>query len=297
MYLRRFDPWKNEFCTCPPKYSLNPYTGCAHGCIYCYASSYIKDFFRCREKPNLLESLRKEIKRIPPETIISLSNTSDPYPPIESEKGLTRECLKIFKEKDMRILIITKSDIVCRDLDLLKEMSIAVTFTITTLKHHKKLEPNAPNPFQRLKAIEKLSKESIPTGLRLDPIIPMINEEEIEKILISAKAVGIEHVTVSTFKPRWDSWKRLIERFPERREQFEDLYLRKGQKFGNSVYLSHQGRENIITKVRDICNSLNLTFATCRENLSHYNTSDSCDGSHLIKGGCHLHPPLFDKFL
>ncbi len=297
MYLRLFDPWKNEFCTCPPKYSLNPYTGCAHGCIYCYASSYIKDFFRCREKPNLIAKLRKEIKRIPPETIISMSNTSDPYPPIESKKRLTRECLKLFRENDMRILIITKSDIVCRDIDLLKEMFTAVTFTITTFKHHKKIEPNAPNPFKRLKAIEKLSKESIPTGLRLDPIIPMINEEGMEEILISAKAVGITHVTVSTFKPRWDSWKRLIEIFPEKRKQLEDLYLRKGQKFGNSVYLSHQKRENIITKVRDICASLNLTFATCRENISEYNTSDSCDGSHLIKGGCYIHPPLFSKFL
>lgn len=297
MYLRPFDPWQSEFCTCPPKYSLNPYTGCAHGCIYCYASSYIKDFFRCREKQSLVETLRREIKKISPKTLISMCNTSDPYPPMEREKNVTRKCLEIFKKYEMKVLIITKSDLVCRDIDLMKDMQTAVTITITTFKHYNKLEPNAPNPFQRLKALEKLSKEGILTGLRLDPIIPMINEEEIEDILNSAKSVGIRHITVSTFKPRRDSWKRLIDIFPEKREQFEDLYLQKGQKFGNSVYLNHQERENIITKVRDICKSLNLTFATCRESLSQYNTADSCDGSHLIKGGCYSHPPLFSKFL
>ncbi|ODA45213.1 Radical SAM domain protein [Thermodesulfovibrio sp. N1] len=96
MYLRFFDPWKSKLCSCPSKYSLNPYTGCAHGCIYCYASSYIKNFFNCRTKPNLLEDLKRQIKKISKDSLISLSNTSDPYPPIEKELKITRECLKNF---------------------------------------------------------------------------------------------------------------------------------------------------------------------------------------------------------
>ncbi|MCX7987912.1 MAG: radical SAM protein [Thermodesulfovibrio sp.] len=284
MYIRRFDPWKNELCSCPTKYSLNPYTGCAHGCIYCYASCYIKDFFRCREKPRIIESLRKDIKKVPIGSLISLCNTSDPYPPMEKEKIITRRCLEIFKEYEMKVLIITKSDLVCRDIDLLKDMQTAVTITITTLKYHEKLEPYAPNPFNRLKALEKLNKEGIPTGLRLDPIIPMVNEEEIEEILQLASYTGVKHVTTSTFKPRWDSWKRLISVFPNLSNKLENLYLIKGQRIGNSYYLNSTLRENMISKIKEICISLSLSFSTCRENLPNYINSKSCDGSHLIEG-------------
>ncbi len=291
MYLQRFDPWKNELCSCPPKYSLNPYTGCAHACIYCYASSYIKDFFKCRQKPRLLEVLSREIRKLPKGSLISLCNTSDPYPPMERQKALTRDCLKIFGKESLKVLIITKSDIVCRDIDLLKNMASAVTITITTLKYSSQLEPYAPSPFKRLNALERLSKEGIPTGLRFDPIIPTINEDEAFEILSLAKSAGVSHVTVSTFKPRLDSWKRLKERFPERVPILEDLYIRRGKRRGNSIYLEDQKRESIISAVREICLSLNLTFSTCREKLSNYNTSKSCDGSHLIEGGPPMSPP------
>ncbi len=283
MYLRKFDPWENKFCTCLTKYSLNPYTGCSHGCIYCYSSSYIRDFFRCREKPNLIETLKREIKKIPNQTLISLSNTSDPYPPLELRRELTKKCLRIFIEHSMKVLIITKSDIVCRDIDLLKEMQSAVTMTITTLKYHKKLEPNAPSPLKRLKALEKLSKERIATGLRLDPIIPLINEDEIEEIIYLAKSAGIKHVTVSTFKPRWDSWERVNKIFPELKEKLKDLYLTKGQRIGNAYYLDTLTRENLITRVKAVCDSLSLTLSICRENLPNFKNAKSCDGSHLIR--------------
>ncbi len=295
MYLQRFDPWKNKLCSCPPKYSLNPYTGCAHACIYCYASSYIKDFFKCRQKPRLLEVLRREIRNIPKGSLISLCNTSDPYQPMERKEAITRECLKIFAKESMKVLIITKSDIVCRDIDLLKNMPSVVTITITTLKYYRKLEPFAPSPFERFKALERLNKESIRTALRFDPIIPKINEDEALEILSLAKSAGVSHVTVSTFKPRSDSWKRLKERFPERVSVLEDLYLRRGKRIGNSIYLEDQERERIIFAVREICLSLNLTFSTCREKLSSYNTSKSCDGSHLIEGGQPISPPSLEE--
>jgi len=282
MYLRPFDPWKSKLCTCPSKYSLNPYTGCAHGCIYCYASSYIKDFFLCRVKPNLLESLRRELKKIPTNSLISLSNTSDPYAPMDAELKITRKCLETFKVYGMRVLIITKSNIVCRDRDLLKEMKSAVTITITTFKHYKKLEPNAPTPFERLEALEKLSKDGIPTGLRLDPIIPMLNESEVEEILKSAKDCGVKHVTASTFKPRWDSWERISKAFPDIAEKIKRLYFKEGTKISNSWYLAQHIRKDLMVKVRQICDVFSLTFSSCREGFAELNTSSSCDGSHLI---------------
>ncbi|WP_353683864.1 radical SAM protein [Thermodesulfovibrio sp. 3907-1M] len=282
MYLRPFDPWKSELCTCPPKYSLNPYTGCSHGCLYCYASSYIKDFFHLREKKNLIASLKREIEKIPENSLISLCNTSDPYPPVEKIKKFTRKCLEIFKEHHMRVIIITKSDVVLRDIDLLREMPSCVTFTITSLKHDRKLEPNAPSSFDRFKAVERLSKEGIPAGLRLDPIIPMLNEDEVERILKEAKNCGVRHVTASTFKPRWDSWKRIVKAFPEVAEKIKSLYFRDGTKISNSLYLPESLRKDLMIKVRKICDSLSLTFSSCRESFPELSNAASCDGSHLI---------------
>lgn len=283
MYLRPFDPWKNEFCTCPPKLSLNPYTGCSHGCLYCYASSYIKNFHLCREKPNLLQALKREIVKTPPNSLISISNTSDPYPPIEQKKGIMRECLKILKKHGMRVLIITKSNLIIRDIDILVDMATAVTMTITTLKHYRKIEPKAPSPFERLKALELLSKRGIKTGLRFDPIIPLINEDELETVLNEAKSVGVSHVISSTFKPRWDSWRRIISAFPEFRSSFEELYIKSGERVGVTRYLAKNYRLRLMLNIQELCESLKLTFSTCRENLKECYNRISCDGSHLIE--------------
>ncbi|MCS7164601.1 MAG: radical SAM protein [Thermodesulfovibrio sp.] len=282
MYLRPFDPWKSKLCTCPPKYSINPYTGCVHGCLYCYASSYIKNFFHLREKSNIIECLKREIKKIPPNSLISLCNTSDPYPPVEIIKKTTRKCLEILKENNMKVLIITKSDILLRDIDLLKEMHSCVTVTITTLKHYKKLEPNAPTPIQRLRVLDSLSKEGISTGIRLDPIIPMLNEEEIETILMAAKESGVKHVIASTFKPRWDSWRRISLAFPDIALKIEKLYFKEGTKLANAWYLPENLRKEFMIRVSDICRKLSLTFSSCREGFPEFNSSPSCDGSHLI---------------
>ena len=99
MILRPFDPWKSQLCTCPAKLSLNPYTGCPHGCLYCYASSYIPRFAECRPKVDLLKRLARESSKIRPGTLVALSNSSDPYPPQEKDLRLSRGCLQILKEQ------------------------------------------------------------------------------------------------------------------------------------------------------------------------------------------------------
>ena len=128
--IKPFDPWKSELCTCPPKYSFNPYTGCAHQCVYCYAT-YIPRFFKLRLKKNLYKNLERDLKEIPEDSLISMSNSSDPYPPSEKELGITRRCIQIMKEYDVRLMIVTKSDIFVRDIDLLSEMNSVVCVTIT----------------------------------------------------------------------------------------------------------------------------------------------------------------------
>src|SRR5512137_228217 len=98
MILTPFDPWKSSLCTCPSKLSLNPYTGCPHGCLYCYASSYIPHFSRCRPKSDLLKRLAREAARIRPGSLVAMSNSSDPYPLLEEKLLLTRSSLEILRQ-------------------------------------------------------------------------------------------------------------------------------------------------------------------------------------------------------
>ncbi len=280
--ITKFDPWNSPLCTCPEKYSLNPYTGCSHGCIYCYAT-YIPDFFRLRRKKNLLKRLRKDLGKLPENSLISMSNSSDPYPPEERIYKDTRKCLKEFENRDLRILIVTKSNLVTRDLDILKRLRVAVTFTVTTMNEElsKKLEPNAPLPQERIDAMRELSKEGIRVGLRLDPVFPFLSEDMID-VIREAKRAGAEHVVTSTFKPRIDGWKRFEKAFPEVARKLKEIYFKKGEKIGNSWYLPAGMRREIIESVKKICEKYSLSFASCREGFQDLNTASSCDGSYLI---------------
>jgi len=173
--IKPFDPWGFPLCTCPKKFSFDPYTGCSHCCIYCYAASYIPNFYLPRIKKDLIKRVMKDCQKIPKNSIISVSNSSDPYQPMEKKYQQFRKCLKIFQNFDFKILIITKSDLILRDLDLLKKLKCAVTITITTFKKEilKKLEPKAPDSDKRLKALKILSENKIPVGLRFNPIFPL----------------------------------------------------------------------------------------------------------------------------
>jgi len=280
-YLQPFDPWKSPLCTCPTKYSLNPYTGCGHRCLYCYATSFIKNFYHPRPKREFLRIIEREIKNIPEGSLISLSNSSDPYQPLEKTHKLTRKFLELLLEKNYRILIITKSDLVLRDLELLTKLRFAVSLTITSKTLYPKLEPFAPSYEKRLQAIKALSEAKIPVSVRLDPIIPGLNEGEILEILDEI-APYVKHITVSTYKAKPDSLKRLIDAFPEKKSFFEKLYLKEGKRFGNAIYLRDEIRYKLIYPVYQKARRYNLSFATCREGLKDFENPEKCDGSFLI---------------
>ena len=110
MLLTVFDPWKSQLCTCPNKLTFNPYTGCDHGCLYCYASSYIPRFHDCRPKKNLLTRLKREATRLNGE-LVSISNSSDPYPRLEQEVGLIRKCLEILAKNCCRLQMSSGSQV------------------------------------------------------------------------------------------------------------------------------------------------------------------------------------------
>jgi len=279
--LKPFDPWKSSVCTCPLKYSLNPYTGCSHACFYCYITSYIPNGFRGREKENFLKKLMMDLEEADPLIPVSISNSTDPYQPLELEFKHTREALKLLMEKGFRVIIVTKSDLVLRDIDILKNMKVTVSFTITTINSglSKRIEPLAPSPFRRIEAMRKLKGVGIPVSLRLDPIIPYLNDniEEWER-LINMTAPYISHLIASTFKPRPDSWRRFKMKFPQEWGKARNLYT---DKVGTTMYIKKSVRREWMERIKEMSLKRGIAFSTCREGFRDLH-STTCDGTDLI---------------
>lgn len=280
-FLAPFDPWHSSMCTCPPKLTLNPYTGCTHSCVYCYASSYIPHFTECRPKKSLVHGLEKEALRLHGE-IVSMSNSSDPYPPVENEMLITRRCLEILSRSDCSIQIITKSPLVLRDIDILQKAPSTVALTVTTDNEAIALllEPRAPPPSLRLKAAETLVNKGVPVSVRLDPIIPFVNDNP-ASLVKTLGELGVRHLTSSTYKVRPDNWRRFASSFPEIANRLKPLYFSHGEKTGGYILLPRDLRLKLMQQIRGLAIENGMSFGVCRENLSWLNTA-SCDGSWLI---------------
>jgi DNA repair photolyase len=211
-----------------------------------------------------------------------MSSSSDPYPTVESELGLTRQCLKIVSESSCRLQVFTKSDIVARDADLLQEISCSVALTITTDNDQLAgiIEPKAPPPSKRLKAIETLIAHEVPVIVRVDPIIPTLNDNQTELICTLA-AMGVKHITSSTYKVKADNWMRLAQALPETAEKLRPLYYEKGETSAGSRLLPKELRFKLMKNIRELAVANRLGFGVCREGLSELNTAQ-CDGSWLM---------------
>ena len=279
--ISSFDPWRSSMCTCPPKLTLNPYSGCDHQCVYCYASSYIPSFSDCRPKKDLLQNLKREAAKLKGE-IVSISNSSDPYPRMEANAGWTRKCLEILAESNCRIQIITKSNIVVRDDDLLCRTPSTVALTITTDDEDtaKLLEPRAPSPSERLKAAEDLISKGIPVSVRIDPVIPFVNDKP-EKLVATLASIGVKHITSSTYKIKPDNWHRFSAAMPEAAEKLKPLYFQQGEKIGGNTLLPRDLRLKLMENVRSLAMANGMKFGVCREGLAQLNTA-ACDGSWLL---------------
>jgi DNA repair photolyase len=186
--------------------SINPYRGCEHGCSYCYARpahAYMGlspglDFeSKLFAKGNAAALLRAELsaKNYTPKTIALGANT-DAYQPIERERRITRAILEVLSEFNHPVGIVTKSALVTRDIDILAPMAkkglVKVALSVTSLdpKLARAMEPRASTPVKRLAAIEQLSAAGIPTVVMVAPIIPAVNDSEIEAILKTAHTAG-----------------------------------------------------------------------------------------------------------
>ncbi|NQU62050.1 MAG: PA0069 family radical SAM protein [Rhodospirillales bacterium] len=190
----------------PFEQSINPYKGCEHGCVYCFARpthAYMGlspglDFeSRLFAKENAAQLLERELRKpgYRPRTIQLGSNT-DPYQPIEKTRLITRRILEVLSRFNHPVSITTKSALVLRDIDLLAPMAerglAAVSVSVCTLdrKLARTLEPRAPTPERRLETIETLAAAGIPVAVMVAPMIPVLNDAEMEKILVSAVTRG-----------------------------------------------------------------------------------------------------------
>ncbi len=186
--------------------SINPYRGCEHGCVYCYArpthcylghSAGLDFETKLYAKPDAAKLLERELShpRYQPATI-ALGTNTDPYQPIERERQITRSVLEVLERTGHPVGIVTKSALVVRDIDILTAMArrglAKVALSVTTLDKRiaRAMEPRAATPAKRLDAVRQLSEAGIPTAVMVAPIVPGLTDAEIERILAASRDAG-----------------------------------------------------------------------------------------------------------
>lgn len=239
--------------------SINPYLGCEHGCIYCYARpshSYLdlspgldfesKIFYKPNAAARLLDEWQKDSYECKP---ITIGANTDPYQPAEKTLKITRQLLKLFAEYRHPVNIITKSHLVARDTDLLRDLAAdnlaSVAISIPTMNADLKriMEPRVPSAAARLRAARELADAGVPVSVLVAPIIPAINDSEIETILEAAAAAGISQARYiflrlpHELKSLFDDW--LQSHFPDRAEHVMSLVR---QASGGKTYDARFGR-------------------------------------------------------
>jgi DNA repair photolyase len=219
--------------------SVNPYRGCEHGCIYCYArptheylgfSAGLDFETKILVKEDAPELLRRELssRRWKPQ-VLAISGVTDPYQPIERRLRLTRRCLEVLAEFRNPVVIITKNHLVTRDMDLLGELArhdaAAVYLSVTTLDGDlaRTMEPRTSHPSRRLAAIEALSRAGVPTGVLVAPVIPGLTDHEMPAIISAAAKAGARCAGYVLLRlphavaPLFEAW--LTEHRPERKDK------------------------------------------------------------------------------
>lgn len=255
------------------EYVMNLYRGCNHGCIYCYARSnyYEKtDNFDCiRAKTDALRIVRDDLRRKTRTGMVLMGGVSDPYNPEEKELKLTRNALELINAFSFGICVITKSNLVTRDTDILldiKEHSpVSINFSITCSDDEtcRKVEPFASTTTERFEAIEHLAKNGIITGVLMDPMIPQITDtkENVQEMVKKAKYYGAKYIYLSTQVTMADIQREYFYQEAEKyypgiseiyRKRYKEYYYCRSphaKKLWN-IFVEECEKENIICNIR-----------------------------------------------
>jgi DNA repair photolyase len=249
--------------------SLNPYRGCEHGCIYCYArptheylgfSAGLDFESKIMVKTSAPELLRAELERPgwKPQVLV-MSGVTDPYQPVEKKLRITRGCLEVLTKFRNPVAIITKNRLVTRDADLLRELAkynaVAVNISVTSLdpKLQRVLEPRTSSPQARLDTISQLRGAGIPVGVMVAPVIPGLTEHEVPKILETCARAGARFAGYTIVRLPWavaplfEHW--LEEHFPDRKQKIlgRIRHLR-GDRLNNSQWHTRMTGEGIFAE-------------------------------------------------
>jgi DNA repair photolyase len=260
--------------------SINPYRGCEHGCIYCFArptheflgfSAGLEFETKILVKEDAPELLREELmsKKYTPRTI-AISGVTDPYQPIERKLEITRRCLAVLAEFRNPVGIITKNHLVTRDIDILQELAahnaVSVHISVTTLDPHlaNLMEPRASRPELRLAAIETLAKAGIPVGAIVAPVIPAITDHEMPAILSAVANAGGTSAGFVVLRLPWavaplfERW--LDEHYPDRKEKVMNRVreLREGKLYDPQWGVRQRGKGIFADQIKS------LFEVTCR---------------------------------
>lgn len=259
-FVQQPDPWFGL------KYSMNLYRGCQHGCIYCDSRStcyQLGGLDDIRVKTNALELLADQLPRKRMRGTIGFGSMNDPYMPVEREYKLTRGALEIIAENRFPVHLLTKSDLVLRDIDLLLEIHkvyAAVSFTITTADDRlaAELEPGAPRPTARFEAMQALSDAGILTGVTMMPVLPFVEDdpENITAIVEKAHQAGASYlipafgVTLRAGSREY-FYRQLDQRFPGVKEQYM-------QRYGNQYQCSSPRWKELTRIFTSLCEDYEL---------------------------------------
>lgn len=273
--------------------SINPYQGCEHGCVYCYARpshSYLglspgldfetRIFYKPNAASRLIEEWQKPNYECKP---ITIGANTDPYQPADKSLQITRQLLQLFVEYRHPVNLITKSNLVCRDIDLLSDLaadglcSVAISMPTMNSALKRIMEPRVPAAASRIKAIDDLTSAGVPVSVLVAPIIPMINDDEIEQILESVALAGAGHARYiflrlpNELKGLFDDW--LTAHFPDRREHVMSLVRQAsgGKNYDNRFGIRQTGRgpyaDMLAARFRKACKQFGLDPGSYQQRL------------------------------
>lgn len=251
--------------------NMNIYRGCTHGCIYCdsrsevYGKTY--DFEDIEVKVNAVELLEKELSKKRNKSMIVTGAMTDPYLPLEKELEHTRKCLEVIKKHGFGVAVLTKSDLVLRDIDLLKQINetskCVVQMTLTTFDEAlcKILEPNVCTTKRRFEVLIEMQKANIPTVVWLTPILPFINdtEENIRGILEYCKLAGVKGIITFgmgmtlRYGNREYYYKKIEEHFPGLKKEYM-------KKYGSAYGLKSPHNAKLSKLIKSFCKENNILY-------------------------------------
>ncbi len=288
---------KNDSPDIPFELSLNPYRGCEHGCVYCYARpmhEYLEwsaglDFeTKILVKENAPELLEKAFssKTWKPQTV-ALSGATDPYQPAERKFEISRKCLKVFLKFRNPVVAITKNYLAMRDIDLYSQLAqhnlaaIYISLNSLDVSLARKMEPRASSPERRLEAIRKLSEAKIPVGVLAAPIVPGLNDSEIPVVLSAAAEAGAKFAGYVVLRlplaveDLFTEW--LEDAYPNKKEKVLNRLrsLRDGELYNSDFRTRMVGQGVFAKQIADL-------FKLAKKKAGLYNTGPKLDADQFI---------------